>query len=72
MVIFPYILTMTFKVIIFNSFSSKFVRICISFFNIAAKRTCSGSAINVYMYVFLYVCVNDCRPIFIKGHNSPL
>ena len=48
---------MIFKVIIFNSFSSKFFQICISFFNIAAKRTHSGSAINVCMYVYTYVCM---------------
>ena len=63
---------MIFKAMIFNSFGSVFFRICILFFNIAAKKTCSENAINVHMYVFLYVCTNDCRPTFIEGHNSLL
>ena len=43
-----------------------------NFFNIATEKTCSESAINVCMYVFLYVYMNDCRPTFIEDHNSLL
>ena len=50
---------MIFEAMIFNSFGSVFFKICILFFNIAAKKTCSENAINVHMYVFLYVCMKQ-------------
>ena len=63
---------MIFKAMIFSSFDSVFFRIRILFFSIAAKKTCSESAINVclyvFLYVFLYVLMNDCRPTSIEGH----
>ena len=40
---------MIFKAMIFNSFGSVFFRICILFFNIAAKKTGSENAINVHV-----------------------
>ena len=63
---------MIFEAMIFNSFGSVFFKICILFFNIAAKQTYSMNAINVCIYVFLYVCMNDQRPPSIEGHNSLL
>ena len=63
---------MIFKAMIFSSFDSVFFRIRILFFSIAAKKTCSESAINVCLFVFLYVHMNDCRPTFIEGHNGLL